>query len=468
MRITFYGAAQEVTGSMHMIEVNGQRILLDCGMYQGRRDESIERNTSFPFDPKTVHAVVLSHAHIDHSGNIPNLVKRGFDGHIWSTSATRDLCAYMLLDSGHIQEADVEYLNKRRRRAGQPPVEPLYTRADAETALGHFIGIGLHRQVPVADGVSLSFYNAGHILGSAFVALDIQEASTGKHWRLIFSGDVGRRDAPILCGPETVGPADIVIMESTYGDRLHGAYQDARRDLQATVQATACRRGRIIIPAFAVGRTQELVFALNELESAGDVPALPVYVDSPLAVNATEVFRMHPEEWDQEVRDFLMAGSNRRPFDFSHLQYIQDASESKRLNYLTEPAIIISASGMCEHGRILHHLANNISNADNTILFVGYQAENTLGRKISEGASSVRIFDEAYPVRAQIVKLDGYSAHADQQELLAWAEDFDRARLQRVFVVHGEATATEALAGKLREAGFANVDVPTRGQSFDL
>ena len=467
MRISFYGAAQEVTGSMHMIEVNGQRVLLECGMYQGRRDESFRRNTSFPFDPKTVSTMVLSHAHIDHSGNIPNLVKRGFDGQIWCTAATRDLCSYMLQDSGHIQEQDVEFVNKKQR-PGQPPVEPLYTKIDAQVALRQFAGIGLHRRTTIADGVELTLFNAGHILGSACVALEITERSTGKHWRLVFSGDVGRKDAPILCDPEPLGPADIVIMESTYGDRMHGAYRDAKAKLQEVVRTTVRRKGKIIVPAFAVGRTQEIVYALNELESDGDIPGLPVYVDSPLAVSATEVFRMHPEDWDQEVRDFLLGSAGRRPFDFSQLHYVQDASESKRLNYLTMPAIIISASGMCEHGRILHHLRNNISDPDNTVLFVGYQAENTLGRKIVEGSNPVNIFDEPCPVRAQITSIDGYSAHADQAELLTWTSTFERSRLQRAFVVHGEPPAATAMAEKLRASGMAQVDVPQLGQSFEL
>jgi metallo-beta-lactamase family protein len=467
MHITFYGAAQEVTGSMHMIDVNDQHVLLDCGMYQGRRDESFRRNTSFPFDPKSVTTLVLSHAHIDHSGNIPNLVKQGFDGQIWCTAATRDLCSYMLQDSGHIQEQDVAFVNKQRR-PNEPPVKPLYTQADAQVALRQFAGIGLHRRVSVADGVELTLFNAGHILGSACVALDITEHANGKHWRLVFSGDVGRKDAPILCDPDVVGAADILIMESTYGDRLHGAYQDAKIRLKEVVRTTVRRRGKIIIPAFAVGRTQELVYALNELESEGDIPGLPVYVDSPLAVSATEVFRMHPEDWDQEVRDFLLDRAGRRPFDFSQLHYVQDVNESKRLNYLTVPMIIVSASGMCEHGRILHHLRNNISDPNDTILFVGYQAENTLGRKIVEGANPVHIFGESFTVRAQIASIDGYSAHADQSELLAWTNTFDRARLQRTFVVHGELPAATAMADKLRASGMVQVDVPKLGESFDL
>ena len=411
---------------------------------------------------------ILSHAHIDHSGNIPNLVKQGFTGNIWATAATRNLCAYMLMDSGHIQEQDVAYVNKKRRRQGESPIEPLYTQADARASLTQFIGTGLHRPVMVTDGVTLTFYNAGHILGSAFVVLDIREFGTNKQWRLVFTGDMGRRDAPILCTPEAVGDADILIIESTYGDRLHGPYEDARRKLRGVVQDTTRRRGKVIIPAFAVGRTQEIVYALNQLETSGDIAAIPVFVDSPLAINATEVFRMHPEDWDEEVREFVTEADGRHPFDFGQLEYVRDVRRSKQLNFLTEPAIIISASGMAENGRILHHLKNNIGNSENTILFVGYQAADTLGRKILDGISPVRIFGDEYRVRAQVDSINGYSAHADQQELLTWAGGFDRKRMQHTFVVHGEAAAAQAFAAKLGDSGLNDVVVPSRAQSFDL
>jgi metallo-beta-lactamase family protein len=468
LRITFCGAAQEVTGSMYLIEINGRRILMECGMYQGRRAVAYDRNLNFPFDPKTVDALVLSHAHIDHSGNIPTLVKQGFKGRIWCTAATRNLCAYMLLDSGHIQENDVEFLNKQRARKDEPPVEPLYTQADAERAMPQFTGIGFRQPMTVAEGVDVTFYNAGHILGSASVALDLTEKDTGKHWRLVFSGDIGRKDMPILWPPETPENADILIMESTYGDRLHGTAEEARKKLQDVVRATVRRRGKVIIPAFAVGRTQEIVYALNQLEVGGDIPPLQVFVDSPLAVNITEVFRIHPEEWDEEVRAFMAAGRGRNPFDFSRLEYVRDAGRSKQLNFLTEPAIIISASGMAESGRILHHLKNNIENADNTVLFVGYQAENTLGRRLLDGVSPVRIYGEEFDVRAQVVAIDGYSAHADQAELLEWAQPCDRNRLQQTFVVHGEQPSAFTFAEKLRSTGMKNVVVPEREQSFEF
>ncbi len=468
MHITFYGAAREVTGSMHLIEVNDQRILLECGMYQGRRAETYERNLQFPFDPKTIDTVVLSHAHIDHSGNLPNLVKQGFTGNIWCTAATRNLCVYMLLDSGHIQESDAAYLNKRRAQDGQTPIEPIYTRADAQACLGQFIGAGLHRPVMVADGVRATFYNAGHILGSAFIALDIKEFATGKEWRLIFSGDVGRPNMAILNDPDLPDAADILIMESTYGDRQHQAKAAARKELREIVRETVRRGGKVIIPAFAVGRTQELVYALNTLAADGDIPTLPIYIDSPLAVNATEVFRMHPEAWDEDVRAFLVEEGKPNPFDTAQVEYVREAVRSKQLNYLHGPAIIISASGMAESGRILHHLSNNIEEPENTILLVSFQAENTLGRKLATGARRVKILGEEYDVRARVRTIEGYSAHADQAELLAWARPLDRDRLQHVFLVHGETNAATTLADKLRAEHVAHVTVPERGTSVEF
>ena len=466
MQITFYGAAQEVTGSMHLIEVNNQRILLDCGTYQGRRGETYTRNLNLPFPAASINTVVLSHAHIDHAGNLPNLVKQGFTGNIWCTSATRNLCTYMLLDSGHILESDVAYLNKQRARKGEPLLEPIYTQADARVALAQFIGVGLHRKFSIADGVELTFYDAGHILGAAFVQLDITEHTTGRHWRIVFSGDVGRKESAILPPPELPADADIVIMESTYGDRLHGDLGSARKQLRDIINATARRRGKVIIPAFAVGRTQELVYALNQLDVNGDIPELPVFVDSPLAVNATDVFRMHPEAWNSALQQFINDGGQQAPFDYSNLEYVRDVRRSKQLNMLSEPAIIISASGMAESGRILHHLKNNIEQRENTILIVSFQAQDTLGRRIQAGEKHVRIFGEEYNVNAGVESIEGYSAHADQQGLLAWAETFDRQRLQQLFLVHGEPDAMHVLAGKLHDDGVAKVAMPTRGDHF--
>ena len=468
MRITFLGAAREVTGSMHLIEVNDRRVLLECGLFQGRRAETYERNLNFPFDPAAIDAVVLSHAHIDHSGNIPNLAKQGYRGNIWCTLATRNLCTFMLMDSGHIQEQDVEYVNKKRKRDGLPPMEPLYTQQDVQACLNQFVGIGFERTVTVADGVEITFFEAGHILGAASVQIDVREFSTGKQWRVVFSGDIGRASSPILHPPHTFTEADIVIMETTYGDRLHENYTDARKKLRDVVNKTARQRGKVIIPAFAVGRTQEIVYALHQLDARGDIPSIQVYVDSPLAVNATDVFRMHPEAWNQEVQKFLSGENVRSPFDYPELEYVRDVRRSKQLNNRTEPAIILSASGMAESGRILHHLKNNIEDGRNTVLLVSFMAENTLGRKLEEGEPRVRIFGESYDVRAKVEKIEGYSAHADQQELLAWAAPLDRGRLQQVFLVHGEPAASDTFLRLLREEGVANVTAPERGRSFDF
>jgi len=468
MRISFLGAAQEVTGSMHLIEVNGKRLLLECGLFQGPRTETYERNLHFPFDPAEIDAMVLSHAHIDHSGNLPNLVKQGFRGNVWCTAATRNLATLLLLDSAHIQQGDILFLNKKRKRSGEAPLEPLYTAEDARNALGHFIAMGLDRPVPVLDGVQVTFHNAAHILGAAFVVLDIHEHATGKQWRVVFSGDIGRDEVAIL-KPLVMPPAaDIVIMESTYGDRLHSSVENAREQARDIIRSTSRRRGRVIIPAFAVGRTQEVIYALSQMEATGDIPELPVFVDSPLAVNATEVFRMHPEEWDDDVQEFLLEEKRRSPFETTHIEYVRDARRSKQLNYLTEPAVIISASGMCESGRILHHLRHNISDPENTVLFVGFQAQHTLGRRIQDGESPVRIFGEMQEVRAHIESIEGLSAHADQSELLEWASHFERDRLQQMFLVHGEPAASLVLADKLRADGVRSVTVPERGYSVEF
>ncbi len=468
MRLTFHGAAQEVTGSLHLIEVNGQRILLECGLFQGRREETYRRNLNFPFDAASIDAVVLSHAHIDHSGNLPNLVKQGFTGNIWCTAATRNLSTYMLMDSGYIQEKDVEYVNRKRAQEKLPPLDPIYTRADAEATFDQMISVGLNRPVPIGDGVTLTFYNAGHILGAAHVLLEIDERTSGQSWRVLFSGDIGRKNSSLLHDPEPPREVDVVIMESTYGDRQHEDRARARRTLRDVVNETSRRSGKVIIPAFAVGRTQEIVYALNQLDADGDIPDLPVFVDSPLAVNATDVFRMHPEAWRDDVRKFLLEDNRRSPFDFPNVEYVREVRRSKQLNAMPGPAVIISASGMAESGRILHHLKNNIEYAQNTILLVSFMAQDTLGRKLKDGMRRVRIFGEEYDVRAHVASIDGYSAHADQDELLEWAASFDPGRLQQVILVHGEPGPMNVLASKLQRAGVRQVATPQRGESLEL
>jgi len=466
LKITFWGAARSVTGSMHLIEANGRRFLLDCGLFQGQRAESYARNLNFSFDPTRIDAVLLSHAHIDHSGNLPSLVKQGFRGVIWATSATRDLAAAMLRDSGHVQEQDVAYLNKHRARRGEPPVAPIYTLQDAVRALPYFASFSYQRPFLVAPGIQATFLDAGHILGSALTLLEITE--DGRTRRLLFSGDIGRRGLAILRDPTPAPTADYVIMESTYGARRHETPDEARAILRQVINDTYRRHGKVIIPAFAVGRTQELVYALHQLTLERKIPNLPIFVDSPLAVNVTEIFRLHPEYYDEETQEFLAHNDRQDPFGFSRLRYIREVEDSKELNFLRDPAVIISASGMCEAGRILHHLKNNIGDPANTILFVGFQAEHTLGRRLVDGARKVRIYGEEYEVRARVERIDGYSAHADREELLEWARPAIAAGSPRFFLVHGELEAMQALASALQQAGATTIDLPERGQSFEL
>lgn len=469
MDITFYGAARTVTGSQHLIDVNGYRILLDCGLYQGSRRESKERNRHLPFDAASIDTLILSHAHIDHSGNIPNLVKSGFNGDIISTFATRDLCNIMLRDSAKIQEQDIEYLNKKRRNDDLPPLEPIYTMDDALESLKLFLGIGYERPYHVAPGITLTFYDAGHVLGSAIVRLDIEDNADGKTTRLVFSGDLGRAHRPILNDPVFIDEADVLILESTYGDREHPADQDTDHLLEDIIRDTVKQGGKVIVPAFAIGRTQELVYRLNNLVENRDLPPdLQVYVDSPLAIDATGIFRAHPEAYDKETADVMMTDRDHDPFGFRMMHYTRTAQESKALNFLKSPAVIISASGMAEAGRILHHLKNNIEDPRNTILITGFQAPETLGRRIVDGNKRVKIFGEDYDVRARVVSLTGLSGHADRSELISWAGHL-RQPPRHTFLVHGEPEAAFALADHLRtQLGFRQVSVPELGQRFSL
>lgn len=466
MKITFHGAARTVTGSQHLIEVNDHRILLDCGLYQGKRDESLRRNRNLPFDAASIDVMVLSHAHIDHSGNIPTLVKSGFRGDIVCTFATRDLCSTMLMDSGSIHERDAEFLNKKRARSGEPPIEPLYTIEDAVNSLESFAAVGYHRQREIAPGVYVTFLDAGHMLGSAIVVLDIEDRDVGRDVCLVFSGDLGRANIPILRDPESVDHADVLLLESTYGDREHEPYFDSEKRLEHIVNDTYRRGGALIIPAFAVGRTQQLVYTLHRMMVRRDIPTLPVFVDSPLAINATAVFRLHPEAYDSEIRAFMLAEGD--PFGFDSLVYTRSVEQSKELNFRRDPFIVISASGMAETGRILHHLRNRIEDPNNTILIVGWQAPDTLGRRLVEGVSPVRIFGEEYTVRARVEVINGFSGHADRSELLAWAAAIGK-RPRHTFLVHGEEAAAQALADGLRtEAGYEDVAVPEMHQSFTI
>jgi metallo-beta-lactamase family protein len=446
MKLTFCGAAGTTTGSKHLITVNGKRILLDCGLFQGRRKDAFERNRDFPFDPKEIDVVVLSHAHIDHSGSLPHLCKRGFSGNIFATPATRDLCSVMLPDAAHIHESDINWLNRRRKDDNLPLLELSYSMADAERCMRQFISVGYHRPMIIADGVTLSFIDAGHVLGSAQVVLDIDDRETGKKSRLLFSGDIGRPNNDLLADPEGCENVDHIIMESTYGGRRHELATDATDHICQIIRRILQQKGKLIIPAFAVERTQQLLYTLDQLHHEKCIPSIPTFVDSPLAVKATEIFRLHVDELKPTVREAAFMRAD--PFGFEGLQLVRDVNESKSLNRLKGAAIIISASGMAESGRILHHLRNNLGNDHNIILFVGYCAENTLGWKLREGHKHVNILGDEFQVNADIEILDSFSGHADHDELLGW---FDRVHgpKKNVFLVHGEPERSSALKAAL-------------------
>jgi len=468
MKLTFWGAAGTVTGSMHLLETGSERYLLDCGLYQGRRKEADAKNRHLPFPGSSIDAVVLSHAHIDHSGNLPTLVKNGFSGPIFSTPATIDLCGWMLRDTAHIHEKDAEFVNKRlehRKRLGTENglVEPLYTMEDAERTLPLFRPVPYHTPHELEAGLNYECYDAGHILGSSF--LKLTDTSGAAPVRLLFSGDLGRPSLPIIRDPEPMVAADYLIMESTYGGRLHKSLSHVIHKLADVVNRTARRGGRIIVPAFAVGRTQQLVLLLHQLANQKQIPNIPIFVDSPLALNVTAVHRAHPECFNQETQGYLDSGED--PFGFGRLQYVRDAAESKKLNDLHGPFVVISASGMCEQGRILHHLRNNIEDPRNTVLITGFQAQDTLGRKLVEKWPEVRIFGEPMRVRAEISSLDELSAHADQREMLEWLRPLARG-LRKVFLVHGEPQQAGVFAALLHSEYGLDAVAPTPGQSFDL
>ena len=433
MRIHFLGATRTTTGSMYLLEVNQRRILLECGLFQGHRDESIERNRKFPFNPAELDCVLLSHAHIDHCGNLPNLVRSGFTGNIYSTFATRDLASIMLEDSAAIQKDDAAFVSRKREKKGLPPVEPLYSAMDAERAVRQFVTLGYDRPMVVADGVTVTFRDAGHILGSAQVVLDVHEGN--RKYRYLFSGDIGRGGDAILRDPAPVENVDYLQMEATYGDRLHNIKSDAHQQLRQYVTETLKRGGKVIIPAFSVGRTQQIVYELNQCTLEGECSAVPIFVDSPLSTNATEVYRLHPECFNEDVYRFLREKAN--PFAMTNLTYIRDVAHSMKLNELAGPAIIISASGMAEAGRIRHHLKNHIGRSDNLILFIGYCAEHTLGAQILLGKNPVNIFGEPHEVRARIASVDAFSGHADKKELTHYVKALT-GNIKKIAVVHGE------------------------------
>ncbi len=466
MKIQFIGGARTVTGSQHLLFINGKKILLECGLFQGRRKDTYEKNKNFLFNPAEIDLMILSHAHIDHSGNIPNLVRNGFDGCIYATAATVDLCQIMLRDSAYLQERDIEWINKRRKKKNEEPIEPLYTFEDVETAMQNFIGVQYNRKIQLFPGINVTFRDAGHILGSASILLEIEE-NDGRKIRLGFTGDIGRPDMPVIRTPDKLRDLDAIIMESTYGNRLHPPVEDVEEELAKVVRQCTKDGGKIIIPAFSVGRTQLMVYMLHKLFDQNRIPEIPIYVDSPLAVNATNVFRAHPECFDRETnRVFLDNGED--PFGFARLKYVSEVNASKELNEKKGPMVIISASGMAEGGRILHHLKNNVGNPKNLILFVGYAAEHTLARKIMDGAKEVNIFGEKNVINCKVKIMDYFSAHADQKELMDYIRLNTKKKLKNIFLVHGEEGQSLILREKLVTMSYRNVHFPVSGEKFEI
>ena len=463
--LLFHGAAREVTGSMHMVHVDDRWVALDCGLFQGKRSESEAKNREWPMPPSEIAAVVLSHAHTDHTGRLPKLVKDGFDGPIFCTPATRDLCSIMLPDSAYIQEEDVAYVNKKRKRKKLPPIEALYEHEDAVAALKMFQTISYGRLFQVVPGLLAEYQEAGHMLGSAGVRLYFGERNNSAP-TLYFTGDIGRPDKPILRDPAPLPEADILICESTYGGTVNERVHDGKEKLTRIVRRTYERGGKVIILAFSVGRTQTIVYFLHQQMEAGVIPRYPVYIDSPLAANATEVFRMHPECYDTEARQFQHRTGDMLGSDCC--EYTRDVQASKAINRRKEPCTIISASGMCEAGRIRHHIKNNIENPKNTILIVGWQAAHTLGRRLLDGVKEINIFHDTFKVKADIEHIHGFSAHADQADLLKMLTPTNGRFPRKVFLVHGEEDESEVLADKLRELGYPEVTLAERGMKVSF
>ena len=465
MKIQFNGAAQTVTGSQHLLEINGKKLLLDCGLFQGHRKDFYDRNLHFEFDPKEIDAVILSHAHIDHSGNLPNLVKSGYRGPIYSTPPTAALGKIMLADAGHIQEADAEYANKKNARRGEPMVEPLYTIEDAEEASKQYYPVNYNDRFSPIPEVTVHFVDAGHILGSAAIVLEVNDNGVKK--KIWFSGDIGRFDMPLLRDPVLPEPdVDYLLMECTYGDKPHPTIDEAYQEFKEIVVKTVKRGGKIIIPAFAVGRTQDIVYFLNQMISDGEIDPLPVFVDSPLAVEASKIFLQFPEYFDEESRK-LMAEHRHPALDFKGLTYVGSVEESKSLNNKKGPMVIISASGMAETGRILHHLRNNVENPANTVLIVGWQAPDTLGRRLAEGDRQIRIFGQLFERRAEVKTIDGLSAHAGQDMLLRYARQV-KGHAKQIFLVHGEPDKTAIFEQKLKEENIGPVKYPDWKETVEI
>lgn len=454
MRLTFFGAAREVTGSKYLLETDDKRLLVDCGLFQGKRKESEFQNLNFPFDPESLDLLILTHAHMDHSGNIPNLVKKGYKNQIISTYATIDLLRPMLIDSGHIHEKDIEYLKKKKKNQNKVP---LYTVEEAKNSFKYFKGFNYYSEVNLGNGLNLTFLDAGHILGSSQLFFEYRDK------KIVFTGDLGRKHLPIIRTPDTVKDVDVLIIESTYGDRVHRDIRQSREELKNVLEKVKDKGGNLIVPAFSVGRSQELIFDLFMLKNEGYDLGMNIYVDSPLTINITKVFKEHPECYDQQMMELF--NQFKDPFNFEGLYYIEDVEESKKLNSMKESKIIISASGMCESGRILHHLKNNVENPNNTILITGFMAADTLGRKIVEREKKLKIFDEEYELKAEVKIMNEYSAHADKNDLLNYIQE---SRPKKIFLVHGEEEQIIKFKEILTTSGFKNVIVPSKGESFEI
>lgn len=465
MKVTFCGAARDVTGSQFLFSIDGKQLLVDCGMYQGRRSEAYERNENFQFDPSTVDAVLLTHAHMDHAGNLPTLVRKGFKGKIHATAPTAELSKILLKDSAYLQEREIHWVNKIRERQGEPPAHALYSVAEAEACMDSFVARDYDKAFQPIPGVTVTFRDAGHILGSSSIQLDINER--GRQFRVGIGVDLGRPHMPLENDPNVLRDSDILLMECTYGNRFHTPIDTVDEDLARIIREVSEGGGKIIIPSFAVGRTQTLIYLLHKLFNQNRIPEIPIYVDSPMALEATQIYRNHLENLDRETfRTFVR--NHEDPFGFSRLHYVKDVIESKKLNALTYPHIIIASSGMCEGGRVLHHLANNIGNHKALVLFVGYAAQHTLARRIVDGAEEVKIFGEKHRVKCQVKVMDAFSAHADRRDLLDYVKLTPPSKLKRIFLVHGEQEQALPLRDALRSQGYDQIDYPSRGESFEL
>lgn len=469
--MTFYslGAAQEVTGSKHILEINGRQIMIDCGAFQGKRDEADSKNRNLKVAADKLESVILTHAHYDHCGLLPLLTKKGFKGNIYATPATRALADLIMMDSAHIQARDAEYLRKQAARKGEKFTwTPLFNEKDVINAANQIVTLSYERNMFISPDVQLKFFDAGHILGSAFASLTISGQRKDEDVNILFTGDIGRKNKPIIRNPSTNVPApDYIVLESTYGDRKHEDVKIAMDELADIVNRAVAQKGKIIIPAFAIERTQELVYYFHLLVDQKKIPQIPIYVDSPMATNATSIFQVHPECYDESTHEAFLK-HHKNPFGFNSLQFVTSVDESKSLNQKEGPMVIISADGMCEAGRILHHLANNISDSRNTILLVGYMAENTLGRRLRNRETEVKIMGDWFKVNASIEQINAFSAHADYEEMVEWLNSFDTSRLKRIFMVHGEKKAQEFFYNYLKDNGYPNVDIVKYGETYDL